>query len=161
MAKKKKAAQPAATPMNAAPGYGAPPLASGTYGNPYGQPAPGGQQAAPGGAQATFTAPPPRAPQNPFVNAQFLYQFGKPMRATIQGIRPAVGGNSKYGERPGWFFDFQLENGVACVGRINIGDQRHQRLFAAFGDKPIGRSVILRLPNPADTTKAAWTLDAA
>jgi hypothetical protein len=75
-------------------------------------------------------------------------------------MRTAVGGNSKFGEKKGWFLDLLLENGSMATGRINEGDLRHQRLWAAFADKPLGRSVTLRLPNPGDMTKALWVLDA-
>lgn len=156
--KHKEASAPAPVVQNAAPGYGSP------YSQPPASPltAPGGPYAAAPAANGAsgYGAPPPQAPRNPFINAQFLYQFGKPVRARITGVRPAQGGNSKFGDKKGWFFEFQLENGAPVTGRVNEGDQRHQRLYAAFKDAPIGREVILRLPHPGDATKASWTLDA-
>jgi hypothetical protein len=161
MPKKKK---PKPEVKSAAPGYGS----SAAYGAPQGGvSAPGGPYGPPASASPAangasgYGPPPPQAPRNPFVTAQFLWQFGKPISATIQGMRPAVGGNNKFGDRKGWFLDLLLENGTAATGRINEGDQRHQRLWAAFADKPLGRKIILRLPNPGDMTKALWTLDAA
>jgi len=157
---KKKMPTPKDEPkvVNAAPGY-----------DPYarhdqGVTAPNGPYAAPPGNGAVVTPPPAQGPRNPFVNAMFLYGFGKPIKATIKGVRDATGiGNAQYqrpgmAARKGWFLDCMLENGQACTARINEGDQRHQRLYAAFQANWVGQTVILRLSNPADQTKAPWTV---
>lgn len=154
---KKKSKESEVTTMNAAPGYAAP---AGYGGSP-----PSSAAAAYGAAPASngnagYGAPPPQAPRNPFVNAQFLYQFGKPMKARINAMRQATNGNSKFGDKRGWFLDLTLENGTACTGRINEGDQRHQRLWAAYKEQPIGREIVVRLTHPGDQTKAPWTIDA-
>lgn len=154
--RKKEAPAPAVQQMNAAPGYAAPAAPASGYG---GAPAAYGAQP-PTNGNAGYGAPPPQAPRNPFVNAQFLYQFGKPIKATIQAMRPATGGRAEYANRGGWFLDLTLENGTAATGRINVGDQRHQRLWAAYGEHPIGKTVVLRLTHPGDQTKAPWTIDA-
>lgn len=163
MARRKKEPEPVIQPMNAAPGYSAPAPAPG-YGGGYGVPPPGGAEAAymgGNGTQAAMTAPPPQAPRNPFVNAAFLYTFQRPITATIKGIRPAVGGNSKFGnsDRKGWFLDLLLENNTMATGRINEGDQRHQRLWAKYQGNIVEKRITLRLTNPGDATKAPWTLD--
>lgn len=182
----KKKPTPAPAPLapevrSAAPGYDpyargpAPPGAGVTApGGPYGPtPAPG---AAPG--PVAVTAPPPREAQADFINATFLWQFGRPVRAQILGLRDATGTGKEFaGQKPrvkrAWFLDFKLEaphptNGKAeCTGRINEGDTRHQRLWAAYQDKWQGRTVVLRLTTPGDIdgmtgkpSKAAWMLDA-
>jgi hypothetical protein len=141
--------------VNAAPGY-----------DPYTRHDQGASDSygAPPANGAAPTAPPVQGPKNPFVNAMFLYQFGKPIKATIKGVRDATGiGNVQYqrpgvAPRKGWFLDCVLENGQACTARINEGDSRHQKLWAAFGAQWAGQTVILRLSNPADKTKAPWTV---
>jgi hypothetical protein len=172
---KKKAAVAQArtvTVVSSAPGY-----------DPYARSAaaPGTSVTAPGGPYAipvavgpvAITPPPPRAPQEPFINAQFLWALGKPVRATILGVRDATGtGNTQFA-RPGqaakraWFLDFVLENNTKATGRINEGDTRHQRLWAAYQAQWLNRQVTLRLTNPGDMdaltgkpSKAAWMLDA-
>jgi hypothetical protein len=167
---KKKATAP--TVVNSAPGYdpyrtGQAPAAGIT--------APGGAYGPPpnGNGSAAITPPPARAPQEPFVNAQFLWQLGKPVRATIIGVRDATGtGNSQFAKpaqqsKRAWFLDLALENGSKVTGRINEGDTRHQRLWSAFQGSWVNRSITLRLTNPGDVdamtgkaSKAAWMLDA-
>src|ERR1700758_5187169 len=147
---------PAPAVVSPAPGYN--PYATAPGAVPAtGVTAPGGPYAAPGlppnGAVA-ITPPPARTPQEPFINAQFLWQLGKPVRAIIQGVRDATGtGNSQYarpGQPPkrGWFLDLVLETGQKATGRINEGDVRHQRLWAAFQTQWINRQITLRLTNP-------------
>lgn len=178
---------PQPVPINAAPGYGAPASAPApAYAPPaYPPPAPGGATAAytagygapangqaPNGQPAAFGPPPPRAPQEPFINALMLYEYKRPITAKIEGMRDATGtGNVQY-QRPGqppkrgWFLDFTLEDGKKATGRINEGDLRHHKLWTAYQDKIVGRTVVLRLSNPGDIdpftrkqTKAPWTLD--
>jgi hypothetical protein len=176
---RKKADASAPATMNAAPGYGAPAPSQG-----YGTPAPaqgsaqnaylGGYGASANGSNggpAAFTPPPARAPQNPFINAQFLWTFQRPIKATIKGMRDATGtGNTQF-QRPGqvkrgWYFDLVLENNTEATARINEGDVRHQKLWAAYQGNIVGKTVVLRLSNPGDidplsgrSTKAPWTLD--
>jgi hypothetical protein len=170
---KRKAKAPAVQTMNAAPGYGGPPPgpAENAYTGGYGAPANG---QAPGGQPATFSPPSPRAPQDPFINAAFLWQLGGPVKATINGMRDATGtGNPEFqkqqnGRPPkrAWFLDFTLANGTKATGRINEGDMRHHRLWAAYQTNIVGRTVTLRLSNPGDVdpftnkpTKAPWMID--
>src|SRR5262249_52357964 len=130
------------------------------------QPPPGGQYpgygtngpGAPATSGASITAPPPRNTA-PWVNAKYLWDFKRPMRAVIKGVRDAVGGNPQYTARKGWFLDCVLENNEACTARINEGDQRHVRLYTKHGPNWIDKPIILRLANPGDATKAPWTLD--
>src|SRR5262249_33842096 len=101
MAKKKDAtavegAQTPA-PYNPADGYQPPP--GGQYPG-YGTNGPG----APATSGASITAPPPRNTA-PWVNAKYLWDFKRPMRAVIKGVRDAVGGNPQYTARKGWFLD--------------------------------------------------------
>lgn len=113
-----------------------------------------------------ISAPPPRD-TNPFVNAQFLWAFGKPVEGTILGIKPAVGGNSEFGNRKGWFLVIQLKPdeaakvaaGTMCNARVNEGDSRHAKLYTSFGANWIGQKIRLRLPHVGDQTKAGWTVD--
>lgn len=163
---KKKAAKaaPAAAvqTLNAAPGWAAPPAA----------PAPGAYPApAPftsPGAVPSFTAPPPQAPKNPFVNAQFLYArnpMGGVLQAKVLAIRviPAPpNGLNKFQnqDRGGWYLDCQLQDGSNVTARVNVGDQRHQRLFARYQTNIIGQVITFRLPTPLDQTKALWTVEA-
>jgi hypothetical protein len=174
---RKKAEAPAPTTLNAAPGYGAPAPAPGyaapapgsahaAYANGYGAPASGSN-----GAPAAFTPPPARAAQNPFINAAFLWTFQRPIKATIKGMRDATGtGNAQF-QRPGqvkrgWYFDLILENNTEATARINEGDVRHQKLWSAYQNNIVGKTVVLRLSNPGDIdplngrpTKAPWVLD--
>jgi hypothetical protein len=162
MAAKKaaKAATQAPQVINAAPSFTPPPAA-------YPPPAPFTPPAGgvpgftpPNGA---FTAPPPQAPKNPFINAMFLYQRGGSVQAKILALRPIPGGAvNKFGQvdRGGWYLDCQLTDGTMVTARVNIGDQRHQRLFAKYQSNIVGQAVTFRLPTPADNTKAAWTVDA-
>jgi hypothetical protein len=167
---RKKTTEPTPTTLNAAPGYAAPAPGSAhaAYASGYGAP-PGGTAAAAG--PTAFTPPPPRAAQNPFINAQFLWTFQRPIKATIKGMRDATGtGNTQF-QRPGqvkrgWYFDLVLENNTEATARINEGDVRHQKLWAAYQGNIIGKTVVLRLANPGDIdplsgrpTKAPWTLD--
>lgn len=179
MAKKKQAA-PAVETMNAAPGYD--PYARGPAPPASGVTAPGGPYGAPpngAGAAATMGPPPARADQSEFINATFLWKFGRPIRATILGVRDATGtGRAEFQTGPkankrAWFIDFKLEaqhpdtHKDTATGRINEGDTRHQRLWAAFQGNMVGRAVTLRLTTPGDIdtltgkpSKAAWMLDA-
>jgi hypothetical protein len=183
MAKKQAAQAPAPAPaapaptiVNAAPGYD-------PYARPPGSPAPsgitapGGPYAPPQDGQAYITPPPPRADQKDFINADFLWKFGRPVKAVIQGVRDATGtgrefpGQTKRVKRA-WFLDFKFEThhpvtqDDEATGRINEGDTRHQRLWTAYQDKWVGKTVILRLTNPGDidsmtgkASKALWMLD--
>ncbi len=159
MAAKKaaKAATQAPQVINAAPSFTPPPAEA------YPPPAP---FTPPNGA---FTAPPPQAPKNPFINAMFLYQRGGSVQAKILALRPIPGGGvNKFGQvdRGGWYLDCQLTDGTMVTARVNIGDQRHHRLFSRHKNPDgvtcdlIGKTAIFRLPTPADNTKAAWTVDA-
>lgn len=165
---------PAPTVINAAPGYdpyarpAAPAQAGVTApGGPYGGPAPSG-----GNGAVVVTAPPARTDQAPFINAQFLWQLGRPFRATITGLRDATGtGNTQFAKpgqpaKRGWFLDMTLEDGRKVTGRINEGDTRHQRLYASYQGSWVNRNVTLRLTTPGDIdamtgrpSKAAWMLD--
>ena len=176
------------TTMNAAPGYAAPaPMPAPA--TPYSAPPPSPVvdaytgYASPPGAFPTPTngnyangpvamgAPPPREPQNPFVNAEMLWKFGRPVRATILGMRDATGTGKKEfaserGARKAWFLDLKLEDGTKANGRINEGDMRHQKLWAAYQGQCVGHSITLRLSNPGDIdpftkkqTKAPWMID--
>lgn len=130
-----------------ASGYQVPP--GGSYGAGYGAPATNG---------ASITAPPERNTA-PWVNAKFLWDLGKPVKAVIKGVRDAVGGNPQYGPRKGWFLDCILETNQPCTARINEGDQRHVRLYAKHGAAWADKAIVLRLSHPGDNTKAPWTLD--
>ena len=162
-------------PANNPGGYSAPPPPSPGY-DPYNR---GDVTSAYGASSnssngsATMGAPPQRAPQNPFVNAQFLWAYQRPVRATIKGVRDATGtGNKEFqqqgqGPRQAWFLDVIIEDGKPATCRINEGDVRHQKLFAAYRGDLVGRTITLRLSNPGDVdplnnnkpTKAPWTLD--
>lgn len=170
MARKKQGPQV----VNSAPGY-----------DPYGRPpggvdAPGGPYGPPPGAAngAVFIGPPPtREEQSEFINATFLWQLGKPVRAKITNVRDATGTGKEFpGQRQrvkrAWFLDFKLEFehpkwGDEATGRINEGDTRHQKLWNAYKSEWIGKTVTLRLTNPGDIdtmtgnpSKAQWMLDA-
>src|SRR5689334_18965940 len=149
---------PAAPPVvqNAAPGYdpyarGRAPATAATGGVT----APGGPYGAPAAASSNGAAmgpPPARADQGDFVNATFLWEFQRPVRATILGVRDATGtGKPEFqtGQRAnkrGWFLDFKLEarhpktGKDTATGRINEGDTRHQRLWKAYQGNMIGRT---------------------
>lgn len=113
-----------------------------------------------------ISAPPPRD-TNPFVNAQYLWAFGRPVEGTILGIKPAVGGNSEFGQRKGWFLviqldenkDAKIEPGTMCNARVNEGDSRHAKLYSQFQGDWVGKRIRLRLPHVGDQTKAGWTVD--
>lgn len=148
----------APTAVNSAPNYQPP--------APGGQPAPQWQPPAPGnGAGAAFTAPPVQGERNPFLNAQWLWQNGdqsnalRPVVARIVAVRQAFGGNPQYQNRGGFFLDLVLQNGTKLVARVNIGDQRHQRLYSKFGANLVGQVVTFRLSHPGDQTKGPWTVD--
>lgn len=157
MAKRKTA--PVA-PINAAPG-GYPPPAPFTA-PPGGIP---GWTAANSNNAVSFTPPPPQGDRNPFLNAQWLWDNGdqsnplRPVMAKITGLRQATGGNPAFANRGGFFLDLLLQNGTKATARVNIGDQRHQRLYAKFQDKIVGRTVMFRLSHPGDNTKGPWTIE--
>lgn len=149
----------APTTVNSAPGY-----------------APGGADPAPNwqppnsappanGTQAAFGAPPPQGERNPFLNAPWLWANGdqkdqlRRVTGRILGLRQAVGGNPQYANRGGWFLDIVLTNGVKVTARINIGDTRHQRLYAKFQNNIVGQTVTFRLSHPGDQTKAPWIVE--
>jgi hypothetical protein len=152
-----------ATPVNAAPNY-----------NPNAMPAPSPFTAPAGGVPgwtpanpngANFGPPPPQGERNPFLNAPWLWANGdqsnmlRPIQAKITGIRAATGGNPQYANRGGWFLDCILGNGSKVTARVNVGDNRHQRLYARFQNNLIGQTVTFRLSHPGDNTKAPWTVE--
>lgn len=168
---------PAVQILNAAPGYGAPapapsypPVAPGSAAPAYGAPIAGSAN-----GNVGFGPPPPRAPQEPFINAAFLWAYQRPIKAKIDGMRDATGtGNTDFQkqQRPGqpprraWFLDFTLEDGKKATGRINEGDMRHHRLWQRYQGNVVGQTVTLRLSNPGDIdpftqkpTKAPWMID--
>jgi hypothetical protein len=177
---------PLPVPQNTAPQVVSPAPNYDPYARPPALPATGvsapggpyGASAASTNGAASMGAPPPRAAQADFVNATFLWEFGRPVRATILGMRDATGtGKADYqtgvrANKRAWFLDFRLDaahpkTGKAeATGRINEGDTRHQRLWRAYQGNVIGRNVILRLSTPGDVdemtgkpTKAPWVLD--
>lgn len=167
MASKKKQAAPAPQVINAAPSFAPPPAAypPPTSFTPPAGGVPGFTPSLPVGMapNGAFTPPPPMAPKNPFINAMFLYQRGGSIQAKILALRPIPGGAvNKFGQvdRGGWYMDCQLQDGTLVTARVNIGDQRHQRLFAKYQTNIVGQVATFRLPTPADDTKAAWTVDA-
>ena len=130
-------------------------------------PTPGGsvtQTYAPNG-QVPFTAPPPRGPSNPFINAQWLWANGnqksphREVSGTITGVREAVGGNPAIKPRPGFFLDIVLDNDQAVTARVGTGDTRHVKLYDKFGPNLVNQKIVIRLSNPGDQTKAPWTID--
>jgi len=110
-------------------------------------------------APPPITAPPPPQPRNPFVNAQVLWQMGGKLQGVVRGIRAATGGNNAYGQKQGWFLDLDAGAQGLFTARVNVGDVRHRKLFERFGPNWLSQTIVLRLPTPADNTKAAWVVD--
>jgi hypothetical protein len=145
-----------ATPMNAAPLYQPPSQQNASA-------VPGWQ--VPGSGSVPFTAPPPQGENSPFINAPWLWANGdqndqlRRVQAKITGLRQATGGNPAFQNRGGFFLDCVLANGAKVTARVNIGDNRHQRLYAKFQNNIVGQTVTFRLSHPGDGTKAPWTVE--
>lgn len=158
---RKKAAE--VQTVNAAPNYQPPP--PGSTPAPTWQPPTGAPGAFPGGNGVPFTAPPPQGERNPFINALWLWTNGdqssplRPITGKIVGLRQATGGNPQYQNRGGFFIDLMLANGSKVTARVNVGDQRHQRLYAKYQSNLMGQVVTIRLSHPGDQTKAPWTVE--
>jgi hypothetical protein len=107
-------------------------------------------------AQLAYGAPPP---PSEFINGEIMEKHFKGRALfRITGIRAAVGGNSKFGDRPGFFFDLD-HRGTPYVARITNGSNRHRILWDRFGDAAVGESITLRLPRPSDKTREAWVIE--
>ena len=156
---RKKQAVPTA-PINAAPNYQPPaPFTSPAGGIPGWTPPQGGNDSVP------FTAPPPQGERYPFINAAWLWANGdqrnqlRSVTAKILRVRQATGGRPEFQNRGGFFLDCETQAGVRVTARVNVGDQRHQRLYAKFQSNLVGQTVMFRLAHPGDQTKAPWTVE--
>jgi len=107
-----------------------------------------------GGFMAPIGATPPRAL---FINGLLIHGMGGSVRARIIGVRPPTGGRADIQQKPQWFVDFDIK-GKVYTGRVSVGDVRHATLWARFQDRWVGQEVEIRLPTPADNTKAAWVI---
>lgn len=129
---------------------------------------------------APITPPPPPMPRNPFITAIVLYNNGGRINAKITGARSSAGVRSKnrpdIPDRGGWILDLQCEKEIEGAitdangtlqsvrtnqfsARVNVGDSRHQKLWARFQQNWIGQTITVRLPTPMDGTKAQWVID--